>query len=187
MRLRNTLATVAIAAAGVGLGAQQAAATSIAPGSPLALARLGGQVQLAGVVTVAKFVPGEYVGQPVARTWTFVPGCPTGACDTIGLARTRATGTDLLVLYRLSPGYYVGTGRFFAPLECGGRAYPQGSAVPFTITVRVTAARVIGGVLSASRVNATYVNRSRRNLTLCVAALGHDAASYHGHIIVPPT
>jgi hypothetical protein len=31
------------------------------------------------------------------------------------------------------------------------------------------------------------VNRSRRNLTLCVAALGHDAASYHGHIIVPPT
>jgi len=31
-------------------------------------------------------------------------------------------------------------------------------------------------------VSATYVNRQRLNRTPCVAALGHDAASYHGHL-----
>jgi hypothetical protein len=56
--------------------------------------------------------------------------------------------------------------------------------VPYTITVRVTAAAIAAGVDAATRVSAVYTNRSRTNLTPCVAVPGHDAATYHGHLIV---
>ena len=57
--------------------------------------------------------------------------------------------------------------------------------MPFTISVTVTQALVVNGATVASRVNAVYRNRSRTNLTPCVAgSLGHDTARYHGHLLM---
>ena len=58
--------------------------------------------------------------------------------------------------------------------------------MPFRITVRVTQALVSNGQVIASRINASYRNQVRYNLTPCVAYLGHDAASYHGHVVLSP-
>ena len=149
-------------------------------------ARLDGSFLLAGVVTDAKLIPGEKVGQRVTRTWTFTSRCPTGACSQVQLARPRPSGTDRLTLRRKSPANYTGTGTFYAPARCGSKTFARGTRVPFTITVKVTSARLIGGVVTATRVNTTYLNRSRTNLTPCVAVVGHDAATYHGHLVIPP-
>jgi hypothetical protein len=165
-----------------------AAATPRRIGDPTR-ARLHGSFLLAGRVTVAKNVSGEHVGENVLRTWTFTSSCRTGECATVSMVRPRAGGTDSLVLHLRAPGYYVGQGSFSAPLRCGNQTYRNGEAVPFTITVRVTAAVVVGGVDAATRVGASYANRSRTNRTPCVAVLGHDAATYHGHLVLssPPT
>jgi hypothetical protein len=136
-------------------------------------------------VTVADNIRGEHVGQRVTRIWTFTPACASGACSTIKLARARAAGSDRLTLHRRGPGYYVGKGSFYAPLKCGSDTYPKGAAVPFTITVRVTAVTLFAGFVVATAVSATYTNPSRTNLTPCIAVLGHDAATYHGHLMPP--
>ena len=188
----TTLVAIAIAIAAVAIAAVAIAAlASVAPTAAAATppaptpaaARLEGQFLLAGRITVAKNIRGEHTGQNVTRTWTFTPGCPAGACPTIGLSRRRSDGTDNLALRLRSPGYYVGNGRFFAPLRCGGRTIRTGASVPFSITVRVTGATLAGSDVVATQVNATYTNRSRSNLTNCVAFLGHDAATYHGHVV----
>jgi hypothetical protein len=167
----------------IALGAAAGAAEAqVTPPDP-ATARLVGQFLLTGRVTVARGVRGEHVGQKVSRTWTFAPACTTGACRVIGLVRARSAGSDRLLLRRRSPGYYVGSGTFYAPLRCGRRVYQRGAAVPFTIAVRITGAVLAGSLNVASTINATYTNRSRRNLTPCVAVLGRDAASYHGHVV----
>jgi hypothetical protein len=63
--------------------------------------------------------------------------------------------------------------------------YRRGELAPFTVTVTVTAAvRDPTGMPIVTRVNATYTNTQRRNLTNCVDFPGHDAAAYHGHVIV---
>jgi hypothetical protein len=156
------------------------------PVSTLGAARLQGAFLLSGRVTVAKNVSGEHAGQAVLRTWTFTPGCATGACPTGALLRVRAGGTDRVLLRRGAPGHYFGAGSFYAPLRCGGRAYRKGEAVPFTITVQVTGATVSAGEVVATRVHAVYTNRSRTNLTPCVVAPGHDAAVYNGSPVGPP-
>ena len=130
-----------------------------------------------GRVTVAQNVRGERVGEVVQRTWTFTPQCPIGPCA-VQLVRGRATGTDTLTLQQTAADTYAGSGTFFAPLRCAGRIYPHGQEVPFRITVHITA--VTGDV--ASTISATYVNRSRINLTRCVGVLGHDAARYTGQL-----
>jgi hypothetical protein len=159
------------------------ATASAIPSPPPATARLQGAFELAGRVTVADNVPGERVGDGVDRIWTFTSACPTGPCAAVGLVRPRALANDLLVLHRRGPARYVGDGSFFVPLRCAGRVYPNGEKVPFTITVEITRAVIFGPAVVATRVSATYVNSRRINLTPCVAALGHDAASYHGHVI----
>jgi hypothetical protein len=164
-------------------GTAPPAAAATPPAPTPASARLEGQFLLSGRITVATNVRGEHAGQSVTRTWTFTPGCPAGVCTTIGLSRRRSGGTDNLALRLRSPGYYVGNGRFFAPLRCGGRTIRQGASVPFSITVRVTAATLAGSDVVATRINATYTNRSRSNLTDCVAFLGHDAATYQGQVV----
>jgi hypothetical protein len=169
----------------VGAATPAAASSQPPPPSP-ATARLQGQFRMAGYVTVAHNVRGEHTGQPVARTWTFTPSCPTGVCSTIGLVRRRAGGSDQLVLTLLSPGYYVGTGRFFAPLRCAGRTWRRGASVPFTIAVQVTGAALAGSDVLATAITATYTNPSRSNRTPCVAVLGHDAATYSGQLVPTP-
>jgi hypothetical protein len=159
-----TRAVVAVLALAAGLGFASAAAAQPAP-------QLQGTFQMTGRITVADNVRGEHVGQVVQRTWTFTPLCPTLPCGTVQLVRQRRTGQDALTLHETHPGSYTGAGRYFAPLRCAGRIYRPGQEVPFTITVDVTA---------AGRLTATYVNRSRINLTPCIGVLGHDAARYTG-------
>jgi hypothetical protein len=133
-------------------------------------------------VTAAHAVRGEHVGQTFSRVWSFSSTCPSGQCEQVALVRSRAAASDSLILHRIGPGRYRGNSSFFLPLSCAGRVYPQGEKVPFTITVRITLAVPFGDESAATRVSATYVNRRRLNRTPCVAALGHDAASYHGHL-----
>jgi hypothetical protein len=156
------------------------AAAAAAPVFPTA--RLEGTFDLAGRVTAAHAVRGEHVGQVVSRAWSFHSTCPSGQCPQIALVRSRGGASDSLVLKRTGPGRYRGNGRFFLPLRCAGRLYPHGEQVPFTISVQITLAVPFGGGMVATRVSATYLNRRRINRTPCVAALGHDAASYHGHL-----
>jgi hypothetical protein len=157
------------------LGLAVVASALLAPAalaqSPGSAAPLQGSFQMTGTVTVADNVRGEHVGQVVQRTWTFTPLCAAAPCATVQLVRQRASGTDTLTLHQTGPGAYAGAGEFFAPLRCMGRIYNPGQAVPFKITVLVT---------TTGQLTATYINRSRINLTPCIGVLGHDAARYTG-------
>ncbi len=141
---------------------------------------------MTGLVTVAHYVPGEHVGLQVTRTWTFAPVCPTGPCRTVQVVRTRINGSDSVVLHLRPGGVYSGRGVFFLPLGCAGHRYPRGEQVPFKLTVRVTGKAVVNGTVIATSIAATYRNRVRKNLTPCVALLGHDAASYSGTLLPAP-
>ncbi len=169
--------------AAIALAASAQAAPSTPAPSP-AVARLQGVFQLTGRITVAVDVRGEHVGQKLRRRWTFAPECPTGACAVVRLTRQRAGGVDRLTLVRRRPGYYIGSGSFYAPLRCGRRTLRQGELVPFAITVQVTRAVLIGGTVVASQISATYTNRRRINLTPCVTPLIHDAARYRGQLLL---
>ena len=187
-KLAVAVAVRAVAAAAIASGAAATAGVAAAQPAPPAQvtgARLQGTFQLAGRVTVAVNVRGERRGQTVRRTWTFTSGCPVGQCTAVDLSRGRATGTDVLVLRRLGPGRYAGNTSFYSPLRCAGQLYPQGQKIPFTITVRITQASQVGAVAVATRINATYQNRTRVNLTPCVGVLGHDSARYHGQLAPP--
>jgi hypothetical protein len=164
-----------------------AALAAQSPAPSLAAARLEGTFALAGTVTVALDIPGERSGRHYLRSWGFTAPCRSGSCSSAKLVRQRGAATDRLTLRRRGAALYLGSGRFYAPARCGGRTYPRGILVPFTIAVRVTAVGLnSAGILVASRVRAQYTNSSRTNLTPCVAALGHDAASYHGHLVSDP-
>lgn len=177
--LRTTSAAALAGAATVALAVPAAAAAPI----PTSAARLQGSFQLAGRVTTAVNVRGEHRRDVVQRVWSFLSACPAGPCTHVTLVRKRATGSDKVVLTRRAPGSYDGHGSFTTPLRCAGRTYAAGERVPFTITVRITAASSGPSGIVAARITATYVNRSRVNLTPCVAFLGHDSARYHGYLI----
>jgi hypothetical protein len=173
---RPGIAVVVIIAA---LAASAAdAATSLAR-----LARLEGRFAMSGHVTAARHIRGEHVGERVTRTWTFTPLCPTGPCRRIALGRQRAAGADSLVLTRRAAGVYMGRGRFFAPLECGGRRQPRGELVPFTVKVRITQTASAGAGRFVTRIHAAYTNVRRVNRTRCVALPGHDSAVYSGTFV----
>lgn len=149
-----------------------------------AQARLEGTFELTGRVTVAHHIRGEHIGEFVQRTWIFTPLCATGACAQVRLVRGRATGTDSLILSQTAPGHYAGAGRFFAPLKCAGKVYVAGVEVPFKIKVKITATTTAtDGTTVASAISATYVNKSRLNLTRCVIVLGNDSARYSGSVV----
>jgi hypothetical protein len=177
-RILAVLVAVAIA------GSVLAASALAQPPAPAV--QLQGAFQMSGTVTVAQFVRGERVGEVVQRTWTFTPLCPAGPCATVRLVRTRAAGTDTLMLHAVGPNAYTGRGRFYAPLRCAGRIYRPGQVIPFRIRVNVTNTAPVaggGGGMMATQISATYVNRSRRNLTPCLALLGHDGAGYAGTLV----
>jgi hypothetical protein len=164
------------------------AAAQVPPAPPIGGALLTGQFSLAGRVTVAHNIKGERVGDRALRTWTFKPLCQTGACATVQLVRQRGAHlSDAVTLHLLGPGQYGGSGLFYAPLRCAGHTYARGESVPFTIGVQVTATALIFGLDVATRITATYENRTRTNRTRCVDVPGHDAATYHGHLVPPPS
>jgi hypothetical protein len=170
-----------LAVAGASLGFAAGASETTAQPAPGTEARLAGTFQMTGQLTAARYVRGEHVGEVVHRTWTFTPLCASGACAQVSVARGRRTATDTLIMTQTSPGQYAGTGTFFAPLECAGRAYSTGEEVPFQINVTITGTTTApDGTLLASQITASYVNQSRLNLTPCVIVLGHDAAGYTG-------
>jgi len=178
------------ARAALSLGMVVAAVLAAGPGAAAAQpapiqSRLTGTYQMTGRVTAARYVRGEHVGEAVQRSWAFTPLCATGPCAQVRLVRGRAAGTDSLILNQTSPGHYSGTGRFFAPLKCAGRVYSAGEEVPFTINVTVTVTTTApDGTVLAQRISATYVNKTRLNLTPCVLVLGHDSARYTGALVL---
>jgi hypothetical protein len=180
--VRRADAAAGLVAAGL-VAAGLVAPAAAAPTTPTGSARLQGSFLLNGRITAVSGVRGERRGQRFQRTWTFNPTCPSGACAFIGLIRARAGGTDRLTLRRRSPGVYIGSGRFFAPLRCAGQIYARGESVPFSVTVNVTSAAVSNGALIATGVSATYASRSRTNLTPCVRPPAREAASYTGQLI----
>jgi hypothetical protein len=165
------------------------ALAAIAPASASAQsgqteARLAGTFQMTGHVTAAHDVRGEHVGETVHRTWTFTPLCVTGPCAQVRVFRGRANATDTLILTQTSPGHYSGTGRFFAPLMCAGTVDSAGEEVPYKVKLTVTATTTApDGTVLASQISATYVNKTRLNLTRCVIVLGHDSARYTGTFV----
>jgi hypothetical protein len=184
-RLLALALALALGGALAGVGADPAGGAGL-----LASARLQGAFAMTGRVTDALNVRGEHVGETVRRAWTFTSTCPAGACSTVALRRARSRtdpfAIDQLTLRRSSAGGYRGTATFLAPQQCAGTRYAKGSAVPFTITVWVTAAASIDGQVVASAVRAVYRNPKRIGLTRCVTPPAHDAARYTGKLVVPP-
>jgi hypothetical protein len=180
--MRRVFALAALCSAALATAGPVAARSDVST-----TARLADQFQLTGRITAARHVRGERVGATVLRMWTFTPLCAAGPCKRIRLSRQRAAGVDALVLNLRRADYYVGRGRFFAPVRCGGRRYARGESVPFTVTVRITGAVLSAGTAVATRIHATYTNRRRFNRTPCVVVPGHDAAVYRGTLAPPAT
>lgn len=166
-------------------------AACLAP-APVALAaalpaRVEGRFTMRAVITTAVDVRGEYRGQRLYRTWRIHPsGCRLDVCTVLHLRRTRGYGRSLqITLRRRRDGDYVGGGVFFETLSCRGRIYRRGARVPYTIRLRVTGTRTVGGIRFARRVAASYVNRRRIDRTPCLLGVSHDAARYRGRLRSP--
>jgi hypothetical protein len=160
------------------------ALAAVAPPPPSA-ARLQGFFALDGAITKAVNVPGEHRGQLVRRVWAFIPQCGTGACARVKLVRERASGVATVILRRRSPAFYAGNGTYYAPARCQGRRYLKGERVSYRVTVRVTAAVLLGTTIEAARVRAVYDNALRTGLTPCVSVPADDAARYLGSLLAP--
>jgi hypothetical protein len=174
-------------AAGVAAVALAVLASGGAARAQAAPARLVGTFTMAGTVTVADDVYGERAGEHVRRTWHFVPQCGNGWCRRVLLKRRRSGQhiLDEVMLVRQPSGGYVGKSRFWVPLRCAGALESRGGVATETITVRITAAQLVGTTRFATAISATYANPSRTNLTHCSGGIGHDAAQYQGRLTSP--
>ena len=156
-------------------------------------ARVSGTFSMRAKVTSAVDVVGEHRGEILSRRWVIVPGgCTVDVCRSLQLDRQRSDNLySVITLSRRGPGSYAGSGVFYAALECRGRIHPHGSRIPYRITLRVAATREVGGIVFASRIVATYVNRRRSDSTRCPLAPSHDAGVYTGRLTSglpsPPT
>jgi hypothetical protein len=164
-----------------------AASGASAAGAPAVKGRLQGTFTMQGRITTAVNVYGEHTGQRVTRKWIFNPQCPKGSCLRVTLVRQRSGQNILnkLVLQRTAPGVYVGHGHFWVALKCAGQVIAHGGRASETITVRITRTAPVGASNYATRIQATYNNPSRVNLTRCPGGIGHDAARYHGKLTSP--
>jgi hypothetical protein len=174
----------AAAVAAVALAAGVCAAVSVGATGGAAAGRLEGTFLVAGRITAAVGVPGEVKGTTIARYWGFSSACPVGQCHTVTLERQTAGAPLYVLLKRYAIGRYRGRSAFSAPVMCGSRVRKVGELIPYTVTIRVTQSEPGADGLDATHLDATYVNLTRTNLTRCVNALGHDAAKYHGHLLV---
>lgn len=148
-------------------------------------ARVGGTFVMRGVVTDTVNVRGERRGERVTRKWTIrALSCHGGSvCHRLLLTRNRGrVKGSFVVLRRVGPGNYRGSGTFWVALECLGRRYRLGSRAPYTITVHVVSRRRIGSVWYATTVRATYTNPSRSDNTRCPLGPASDAARYRGRL-----
>jgi hypothetical protein len=144
--------------------------------------RLDGEFAMKGTITSATRVKGEHEGQKVSRTWLFTSKCDQGPCDQAVLHRHRGEKrVDRIVLDRKGPGEYAGKNKFHFPIRCAGRVHEHGGEVRVKIEVTITNVDADG---VATDVEAKYTNPRRINHTQCGddKDLGHDAASYKGHL-----
>lgn len=149
--------------------------------------RLQGTFSMRGTVTTDDDVLGERPGERVQRAWNFFPQCASATCRR-GLLTRRRSGRHILdevMLARQPSGLYVGQGSFWVPLSCAGLLDAHGGLATETITVQITRTELVGTTPFATAISATYTNPGRENLTRCPGAIGHDAASYNGHLASP--
>jgi PKD repeat protein len=182
------MVVVALASAIAAPGAAARSGPSApARGGPGVDARVVGTFAMSARVTVAVNVRGERVGQRLARTWMIVSsGCQGSVCQLLALDRLRGGGQhDQLSLQRVGRGRYAGRGVFYVALSCLGSIDPQGSRVPYRITLTVDGAAIVQGIRFARRITATYVNPRRSDATRCPLGPSHDAASYAGRLSSP--
>jgi PKD repeat protein len=134
------------------------------------------------LVTAAKNVPGEHVGQSLRRRWHISPqSCAGSVCQALELDRERSAGIhESLTLRRVAAGTYTGTSSFYVALRCKNRTYPHGSRAPYRITLTVNSAVTVQGITFARTISATYQNSKRSDSTPCVLDPSHDAARYTG-------
>ena len=181
MRIRLTVVVAVIVA--IGAGVTIAAAR---PGPPYSVgdALVKGTFVMRGVITHAVNVPGERPGEQVRRTWAIRSvACADGACSRLQVVRDRGSVQgSYVLLWRVAPGSYQGSGAFWVGLRCLGRRYSLGSRAPYTIDLQVTQRRLIGSIWYATRVHATYTNLSRTDATPCPLGGASDAASYSGKL-----
>lgn len=166
-----------------------APAAGSAPAQRAVPARIQGTFAIVGTVTTAVRVRGEHAGQVVRRLWVITPlGCRNHAssCPRLRLVRHRSGGRRLaIVLHRHRNGAYRGRGTFYVPLRCGKHLFGHGAKVPYLITLRATNSVQFGPIRLATRISASYYNRSRRDLTRCPLGPSHDAAVYKGLLVGP--
>ena len=175
------LATGLATAAAPGAEAPAAGVRAAAQG-----ARLQGTWSVNGRVTRADGVRGEHKGQRVRRSWTFESTCPLGPCRTVRLSRERSLRqVDRLVLSRAAARRYVGHGRFYVRLRCGGRTYPRGGVAYVTVRLSITRAATVQSTPFATAIRAAYTNPRRVNRTPCPGGLGRDAGTYSGTLSTP--
>jgi hypothetical protein len=172
---------VAVALALACVGGGSAAPAALGATAP---ARVQGRFTMQTLVTAAVNVRGEHRGERLTRTWRIRPSrCRGDICRELKLRRTRGLGRRLdLTLHRWRSGVYVGRGVFFVALSCRGRVERRGARAPYTIRLRVTATRTVGGIRFARRLKAIYVNRARVDRTRCASAPSYDAARYSGRL-----
>ena len=163
------------------------AGTAAAAASAATDARITGTFAMLARVTTAVNVRGEHRGQMVHRTWRVTPAnCSGSVCRRLLLARQRSAGiVQRVMLHRVGPGRYSGSGTFYVALRCLGRTYRHGARAPFRITVTVAGAVTVEGVRFARRLKASYVNPARYDETPCPLGPSHDAARYAGSASTP--
>ena len=147
---RLAAALLASLAAAVAL----AATAPARPESGAAGPRLEGAWRLTGKIVSGQNLAGQKVGDSVKRSWSFAPRCPTGACD-VTLKRERPDGGFATDQLKLEGTVYSGSELFVGSYTCNGVEYPQGEKGPIKIVVRVVKAKTIGGVLRATKIQAT--------------------------------
>jgi hypothetical protein len=174
----------ALAAAGLAAGAALLVGGGTAQAAHPIDALLQGTFTMKGKITVASHVHGERPGKHVTRSWSFYPSCSSGGCASVVLKRFRSGShvLDKITLKRRHPGVYVGSHRFWLTLKCNGSRVKHGGYANETIKVKIMHAIANGGTKEATGIHATYTNPSRYNETKCPGGIGHDAATYNGHL-----
>lgn len=182
--MRRLVLALALVAAGAVSGVVLLAAGGTATAAHPVDALLQGTFTMQGKITVASHVHGEKPGQHVTRSWSFYPSCSSGGCPKVVLKRFRSGShvLDKVTLKRKRPGVYVGSHRFWLTLKCDGKRVKHGGYANETIKVKILHAISNGGTKVASAIHATYSNPSRYNKTRCPGGIGHDAATYGGHL-----
>jgi hypothetical protein len=152
-------------------------------------ALVAGPFQMQALVTKAVNVAGEHPGEHLQRHWTITPAqCSGSVCATLMVRRQRSAGIEeTIALRHTGTGTYAGASSFYAPLRCRKVTYRHGERVPYRITLTITSVEMVQTIAYARQITATYTNPRRIDRTPCPLGPSHDAASYTGVALSPPS